>query len=245
MKRYMVLGIAGMFLLSCCGCAGIAMPKLTESEFDKVAEYAAYTLLKNTDGYESRLLSEEEVKRELEERKLAAEIEAALEAANRPGGSLGSVLPDTGGDASDDFHTDSKTLSYVLGLEGVEVEYAGHKFVSSYPDDSEALFGIKAPKGKKLMVLSFVLTNTGSGQAECDLLSKDGIYRITVGGKTYRSLLTSFDNDLSTWNTPVAPGSINMAFLVFQVPDELAETNIGSMEFSVRTDKTTRSIILR
>ncbi|MBO5228047.1 MAG: hypothetical protein J6B39_03535 [Lachnospiraceae bacterium] len=255
MKRYVVLGVVGTMLLSCCGCASMIMPELTASEFDKVAEYAAYTLLENTDGYESKLMSEEDVQRELEERKLAAEIEAALDAANKPGGSTGGnddkpiINPDgTGeniGDTTGDVQVSDKTIADVLDLDGVTIEYSGCELVDAYPNDVDALFGMKAAEGKKLMVLSFVLSNTGSEQVECDLLAKDAIYRITVGDETYRSLLTVFDNDLSTWSAPLAPGSVNMAFLIFQVPAELEADGIGNIELSVRIDKTTRSIILR
>ncbi len=248
MKRYVVLGVVGTMLLSCCGCAGMIMPELTASEFDKVAEYAAYTLLENTDGYESKLMSEEDVQRELEERKLAAEIEAALDAINKPGASMGGntgTNPDGSGDATGDVQTGDETVADVLGMDGVTIEYAGCELTDMYPNDADALFGMKAADGKKLMVLSFVLSNTGSEQVDCDLLGKDAIYRITVKDEVYRSLLTAFDNDLSTWSTPLAPGSVNMAFLIFQVPAELAEDSIGDIEFSVRIDKTTRSIILR
>lgn len=251
MKRYVVLGVAGAMLLSCCGCAGMIMPELTASEFDKVAEYAAYTLLENTDGYESKLMSEEDVQRELEERKLAAEIEAALDAINKPGGSTGGnvdtpvVNPDGTVDNTGDSQGSDKTVAYVLGVDGVTVEYAGCELTDMYPNDADALFGMKAAEGKKLMVLSFVLSNTGGEQVDCDLLGKDAVYRITVGDETYRSLLTAFDNDLSTWSAPLAPGSVNMAFLIFQVSDELTAGSIGEIEFAVRTDKTTRSIILK
>jgi len=251
MKRYAVAGIVGAVLLTCCGCGSIYLPDMTVSEFDKVAEYAAYALLANTDGYESKLLSEEDVQRIQEERKLAAEIEAELEAANKPGGNTGN----TGTPGSSGEHTGGNTgggqgsevtVSDVLSVDGVVIDYAGYQLTKMFPNDSEALFSMRAAEGKQFIVLSFVLQNTGSEQVDCNMLGKEAVYRITVGsGETYRSQFTAFDNDLSTWNTPLLPGSVNMAFLVFQIPEELDEAGIGEIEFSARYDKATKSITLK
>lgn len=240
-----VIILAGIAVMSGCGSLKL---KLTASEHDKIAEYAAYALLSDSAGYRDKLISMEEVEKVLEERALAEKIAKEMEELNngQGGDKEPSTKPgDDSGDNTGETGGNEKTIAEILKLDGVDVQYAGYEFCRSYPNDSEAMFGMQATSGNKFIVLSFVMQNTSMEAVSCDILSGKPVCRLSIGGKTYMSQMTVLDNDLSTYKKELAGGSFNMAFLLFQVPESLSDSDCAGMKLSFRKNEVTQSVTLK
>ncbi|MBQ8730979.1 MAG: hypothetical protein IJW18_07245 [Lachnospiraceae bacterium] len=244
-RRTVSVLITAAVTASLFGGCSIYMPELSVSDFDKVAEYAAYALLGDADDYESKLISEEEVARLLEERALKEKIEQEMAALNDPNKKPDEPTTEPG-EEGDKVEIDvPEQVGKVLDIPNIEIQYAGHSFTERYPDSADAVLSLQATKGNQFMVLSFVLQNNTDAAAECDILSRDIVYTLKVNEKdSYRSQLTMLDGDLSTWNTPIESGSINIAVLIFQVPDELNDADITKLELMLRENKLTETIVL-
>lgn len=255
MKKYVlsIIGVLAMSLL--CGCSMYKLD-LTASEHDKIAEYAAYALLSNAEDYNNKLLEQEEVDRILAERELEEKIRQEMENLNnqttrptqQPTVNQGET---TGKDsekttANQDTSKNGKSLDDILNIENVSVQYAGYELCKLYPNDTSELVVLKANDNKQFVVLSFVLQNMVDKQTECDILSRNIVGRLHLdSGKTYSAMVTFMNYDLSTWNTPLAPQSMNMAFLIFQVPDTLTEQELIGAELSFKENGVTQSTVLK
>jgi len=252
MKKYVlsIIGVLAMSLL--CGCSMYKLD-LTASEHDKIAEYAAYALLSNAEDYNNKLITQEEVNRILEERELEDKIREEMDNLNnqttRPTQPKPTVKPEDGNDkptVNQDTQKNGKTLDDILNIENVSVQFAGYELCKMYPNDTSELVVLKANDNKQFVVLSFVLQNTVDKQTECDILSRNIVGRLHLeSGKAYSAMVTFMNYDLSTWNTPLTPQSMNMAFLLFQVPDTLTEKDLLGAELSFKENGVTQSTVLK
>lgn len=63
----------------------------------------------------------------------------------------------------------SYNLAQVLLPEGFSMEYSGYEVTDSYPQTEEMAFVIDASQNKKLLVLSFTVTNNGTESVDIDI----------------------------------------------------------------------------
>lgn len=256
MKKYILLSVLVLMLFILGGCS--MKIDLTASEHDKIAEYAAYALLADADKYEDKLLPKEEVDKIIAERELESQIKEEIEnldkhPTTRP---QETVRPQetTKPDDTDNPVTKPsknedvvvKNISEIMGIENVNIEYSGYELCEIFPNDTSEFVVLKAKNGKQFVALSFVLQNTSSQQTECNILAKDIVYRLHLSnGESYKSMLTAMGSDFGTWNTPLAPQSMNMAFMVFEVPDTVTEQDMIDAELSFRENKNTQTVVLK
>lgn len=257
MKRYISLIISILAVSTLCGCSAFKLD-LTASEHDKIAEYAAYALLGDAEEYKNKLLPQEEVDRILAEREVESQIKQEMENLNnRPTtkpqeptkpqetikpGETTSNKPTTKPDEPDVV----KNLDDIMNIENVSVQYSGYELCNIYPNDPSEFVVLKAKDGKQFVVLSFVLQNTSNQQVDCNILGRDIVYRLHLSnGDNYKSMLTAMGSDFGTWNTPLAPQSMNMAFMLFEVPNTVTVQDMVDAELSFRENKTTQSVVLR
>lgn len=256
MKRKISLFAGVLMMVTLCGCSMYKLD-LTASEHDKIAEYAAYALLSNAEDYEKKLLSNEEVDKILAERELEEKIRQEMENLNnqssRPTQPKPTTQPDetTKNDAEKpttkpNISQGDKNIDDILNIENVSVQYAGYELCKIYPNDTSELVVLKANSGKQFVTLSFVLQNTSNKKVDCDILGRNILSRLHLSnGVTYSAMVTLMDYDFSTWNTPLAAQSMNMAFLIFQVPDTLTEQDLVNAELSFRENGDTQTIVLK
>lgn len=258
MKKVILMAISVLTMSLFCGCSAYKL-NLTASEHDKIAEYAAYALLADVDEYKNKLLTQEEVDRILAEREIESQIKQEMDKLEgqpvtqpqkpTPGVPETTIQRET--DSRDDTtgkdkKDELKTLDSILKIENVSIQYSGYEMCSLYPNDPSELVSLKAKDGKQFIALSFVLQNTSNQVAECDIHGRDIVYRLHLSnGDNYKSMLTVMESDFGTWNTPLAPQSMNMAFMLFEVPDTITAQDMADAELSFRENKTTQSVVLK
>ncbi len=102
-----------------------------------------------------------------------------------------------------------------------------------------------ASAGNVLLMLNVNMTNTGSKAAECDLLSKQPSFTLSLNGEAgVPNQMTMLTNDLCTYKGTMDPGQTEAMILMFEVPEKTAE-NISSLQLSVKLAGKDNEIILK
>lgn len=127
--------------------------------------------------------------------------------------------------------------------EGVAVAYTGMALYDVYPEGVDD-FAIRATEGKKLLVLSFSVSNTTAQDQTFDLLKQEPVFRITVNGDyARRSLLTMLENDFATFMGTIPAGGSTTTVLVVEIDSEMAD-NLTSISLNLKNDSKTCTIQL-
>ncbi|MBD5544949.1 MAG: hypothetical protein HDR01_12130 [Lachnospiraceae bacterium] len=233
-KKTKTLAVCCMavMLMGVSGC-GNAIPDMTEEQGAIVAEYAAGLLLKYDKNYTTRLVEKDEQAEEADSEAEAEELSAQdAEETEEP-----SVSENEIEDEKDGVSGVAATVNIgsFLGLGAVQVDYQGYEVVDSYAegDDLDIAFAMNASPGAKLVVTKFLLTNTGSEEAACDILSKDVRFRIKYGAETKNALITMLSDDLSVLNTTIPAGESITAVLIIEAKAEEAE-NLPELSLLIR-----------
>lgn len=256
MKKIILLLISVLAMAFLYGCSAYKLD-LTASEHDKIAEYAAYALLGDAADYKNKLLPSDEVDRIIAERELESQIRDEIDrlepSTNNPQNPT-TPQETTGNKDTDIKETTTKkdepevikTLDDILQIANVSVQYSGYELCKIFPNDTTEIVVLKSKTDKQFVALSFVLQNTSDQQVECDINSKNIVYRLHLSnGEVYKSMLTLMGSDFGTWNTPLAPQSMNVAFMLFEVPDTVTAQDMVDAELSFRENKTTQSVVLK
>lgn len=258
MKKFVLTIISVLSISLLCGCSTFKLD-LTASEHDKIAEYAAYVLLADAEEYNDKLLSQEEVDRILAERELESQIKQEMDkldsqqtvnSNNTTTAGTQETSNQDGTGRQDATAADKDTglnkIDNIMNIENVSIQYSGYELCSLYPNDPSAFVSLKAKDGKQFVVLSFVLQNTSNQETECNINGREIVYRLYLSnGDNYKSMLTVMENDFGTWNASLAPQSMNMAFMLFEIPDTITAQDMADAELSFRENKITRSVVLK
>lgn len=244
-KRIITTGLIALLLTGCTGEV-----ELSQSEQDRVAQYAANLVLKYDNNYKERLLSESEIKEAKEKLRIAAEKEAELQALlasknqetkdeQEEVKNTGSA---TGGENEEPEVVVKHTLQEVLNVEGFEIRSGGYSVADEYPESIEAqeemAVDVRAAAGKKLVVMKYSITNNSGNNLECDLFSKDISSEITVNGSVKaEAMLTMLLNDFGTLKTEVEAGATYEAVQVFEIPEAAAGIQQLELNMSVGSEK--------
>jgi hypothetical protein len=242
--RIIALLCTGAVFLS--GCMAVAMPELDASQQRMYAKYAAGTLMKYNlgsnmrvlDGLEFTLAEEEQEQKEEQEaaRQQAKENYEEKKAESSSGSSSGgSSVSGNSASASAAEENYIDDIGSFLGLDQISIVYQGYYAADSYPEASDDMFfAMDATAGKKLIVVSFAVTNTGADTKNLDMLSRSLRFRLTIGDKTVASQSTLLLDDLSAYQGDIAGGATENLVLIFEVSEEQAAST-DSMELIVRT----------
>lgn len=221
---------------------------LTQSEQKLYAEYAAGILMKYNAGTNMRVLegqklikAEEEAAAALEkEQKQGEQTDKAWE--NTAQEAENQTSKDTTGTASGEKQYISDMAS-VMGMDMFSVSYAGYDITDSYPESGEDIFfAMDASNGKRLLVEKFYVTNKSSESQDFDMFSKQGKFKTTVNGKTYKSQYTLLLNDLSMYKGELEAEQTEEMVLIFEIPESV-ET-IDSLELSITAGEKTGTMLL-
>lgn len=238
MKRYttgLLLLLTIAVVLQLTGC-GNAIPEMTEREQRMVTEYAAYLLLKYDANYQSNLLTEEESRameeemireaeraaqireqQEWEEQQAAQSQESGSGSGSGSGGSSESSAP---------VYTD---IDSFLGLNGLEIEYAGYLVCDSYPQniDSNDWQGVAraGTDNTTLVVFTFTLTNVSGSDYMLDMASSNAKFTFKINNSIIKSSLTTLlANDLLMYRGVIPAGESTEAVLLIEIQKSDAES---------------------
>lgn len=209
------------------GCGENAIPDMTDEQVKSIGEYVAITMMKYDANHRSRL-----VDRALLDKKPYVPPEP--EATQAPSG-MGTV--DNTPVIDSTVVENPYTMEEVLALpDGVMLAYSGQRLYDSYPDTGEvgSIF-LNASTGNRLLVLSFILSNTTGQEQKVDVLSSDAVFRVTVNGSySRRALATGLPDDITTYNNKTIPANSDTEVVILvEVTDEIA-SGIESISFNVK-----------
>lgn len=242
-KSTPALVTAAFLMLGLTGCAENQIPDMTDAQMQSMGEFLAVKLVRYDMGRRSRLMDLSEYGNldwtlDEPEGQEPEEPETGMKPVEDT-----PVVDSAGKEDTNPINS----LEDVLGLPpGVTVLFAGDKTCAYYPEDEEAsYFSLNASEGKKLLVLSFSVTNSTEQEQVLDILGMDVNFQIGVNGEyTRRALTTLMENDLATYRGTLAAGESHEMVLVIEVGEEMAE-NIASISLNVKNDTQTYSMQLR
>lgn len=232
-KRLTVFLTAVMLSMGLTGCGENQIPDLTDEQIQAVGEYVAITLMKYDLNHQSRLM-------ELKTKDIP-EIVPPIPEPEEPSG-MGPVddTPVVNAPGAGMAGSNAGSMRDAMGLsEGIDVAFLEHTVCDSYPNGSDSMsigFSLDASKGKKLLVLHFLLTNTTEQEQDIDLFSSNTIYSITVNEEYTRRALTSLmPDDMGTYQGMLAAGDSSRVVLIIEIDDEMAES-ITSVSLRVKNE---------
>ena len=234
---------AAFLILALTGCAENQIPDLTADQEKAVGEYVALTLMRYDAGHRSRLMDLSLYQDELTQ---PATPEPQEPSGMRPVDDT-PVTDNSGpGAGTGQQPAIQYSMEQVIGLpEGIRIVFMGEKFCDYYPDEGELFFSVNATPGKKLMVLSFAVSNTSEQDQTLDLLMSDVQYRVTLNGDyTRRTYSTSLENDLTTYMNTIPAGGAAEAVLIIEVSQEMADS-VESISLSVKGGEMEHTSVLR
>lgn len=236
-KRVLMFLTAGMLILGLAGCGENQIPELTDDQMQLMGEFTAVTLMRYDANHRSRLVDYSLLLGANE-----PEIEPEPLETQKPAGM--DPVDDTPVIGENNQAGASASVEETLNLpSGINVTYVGHALYDSYPEGEEA-FIISAAEGKKLLVLSFSVSNTSDQDQFVDLLHIKPEFRITVNGNyTRRALMTLLENDLSTYVGTVTADQSTTVVLVIEMDGETAG-NITSITLNLKNDSNSCTIPL-
>ena len=265
-----VLILTGVFVMTAfCGCDLFASINLTEEQSGLIAEYAAGILRKyDTNGKLKDLAEENETaSEELEEEEIPEETPDEMPVGTIEGSD--EILPDgTESSEEPDFYDITEgmevvdavsdvpeigeaditgsSISDLLGVQGFDISYAGYALYDQYPDnaDNSWLISMAAREGKKLCVVSFVISNETESDAVCDILNSGKSYRLIVNDdKKINETVTVLMDSFSQFNETVAAGESREAVLIFEPDNELAES-INTLKLIIKDKDNSNTVSL-
>ena len=223
---------------------------LTQEEQKMYAEYAAGVLMKYNAGSNNRVLTgqklvqveaKEKAQREqaAKREQLAAEYEAGNKENTSSHGS--SSIADSSGGSGMSSVSD---MSQATGTDAFSIIYDGYEITDSYPNSGEdILMAMDATTGKLLLVTKYKITNNSNQTETLDMFSKQGKFKLSFNGKSYKSQYTLLLDDLSMYRGEIEAGETISGVLIFEIPESEA-SNVGEMVLYITIDGKTNSMQL-
>lgn len=245
MKKGKIIGI--MVIITCImtGCVD-NMPDMTQEQTDLIAEYAADLLLKYSPNYNYKIADEEAVEEALaqesteesteentEEISSQSEDEKTTETSNEE---MSEITQEDSSSAEDTEHESVKPeeadIAGLLAMDEFEISYTSFEVADSYPKNGSG-FAIKAPQGKKLLIIHFDVKNASSESKTCDIFEKEALIRVNVNEEGYRETMsTLLVNDFSTYMEELAEDETKDVVAVIAI-NEASEEEISSMTLQI------------
>lgn len=238
-RKYIAAVMAVLLVFALTGCGENVIPDMTKEEVQAVGEYAAITLMKYDASNRSRLV-------ELpEDTKPEPDAAQPSDSAQEPSG-MRPVDDTPVVDAPGKDAEESDDLNEALGLvQGVSITYQGETVCDRYPTDQEAGFAIPATKGKRLLVLSFLVVNETGEEQAVNLAARGLTFRMTVNEEFSKQVLpATLPNDLTTLEGAIPTGGSMEAVLVVEIEEELA-ADVRSISLKLKNEENVYTIRIK
>lgn len=235
MKKGAVIIAAGMLMTGC----GDSLKVLTESEEAIIVNYSAGTVARFNKHQQDGLTVIAQKEDAENDEDVTSQDEQNEEQQNPEDVQEENTTADTTQTEANQTAQTVESLSQVLGIPGVEIQYTGQYEVNSnYPQ-------LNPPKeGYTYFVMNFTITNTGTENVDCNITDKSPVFAVSLnGGSSYKNEFTILPNDLYTYEGNLAPGVNAETVLVFQVPEADA-ANITSIQLQAQVNDVIANIAL-
>lgn len=238
-KKNIAAAMVVMLTFVMAGCGENEIPEMTKEEIQAVGEYAAITLMKYDASKRSRLVNLPETA------KPETDVPKTPVSEQKPSG-MGPVDDTPVVDVPQNGEEDSDDLNEALGLaQGINVIYRGETVCSKYPTDEEVGFGVSASKGKKLLVLNFLMANDTGEEQAINLKARKITIRMTVNKEFSKWVLPAvLPNDLLTLDETIPAGGSVEAVLLVEIDENLA-ADIQSISFHLKNDENAYTIHIK
>lgn len=244
MRKFIKIGAilvaVAMFFTGC----GDPMVPLTEDEETIVVNYSAGTVAKhNSFQQEGMTTIYPEEEEEQEENEEPDEVQEPVEEEQKGDDKESQETEKQPEKETSAEEAGQLTLTEALAVPDVEFSYRDYSTVDSYKEGE--YFSMDASEGNVLMMLNVNMTNTGNKAVECNLLTKQITFTLSLNeGAGIQNQTTMLTNDLSTYAGTLDPGQTEAVILMFDVPQQTAE-NITSMQLSMQSNGKTNEILLK
>ena len=229
MKKGAVIIAAGMLMTGC----GDDMKVLTESEEAVIVNYSAGTVAKFNKRQQDGLTVVAQQEETEEDEEVTSKDEPKEEQQTPEDVKEDAPQEDTSQAETTEETETAQSLSQVLGVPGVEIQYTGQYEVNSNYADGK----LNLPEaGYTYFAMKFTITNTGTEDAVCDILGKTPIFAVSLNGdSSCKNEVTALPNDLVTYKENIAAGASAETVLVFKVP-ETDTADITSVRLQVQVN---------
>lgn len=227
-KKIKLILLMAMVVVFLSGCSKPLLKN--DAQNDHAAEYIAGIMLKHSKNYNNALIYEtpEPVAEDTtkEEETTKEETTKNPEKDNNKDPNHNSQNNDKN---NSNVATDTNmNFNEFFKSYNINVAYKAHKFYDTYPENvNDQVYNLSAGKGKKLLVVEFVVKNKSDKKIELDLLKENLVYSLQVDGKeSYKPLLSVLSiDDLQFIQKTFNKGESCDALLIFEVTDKAAEKN--------------------
>ena len=236
------LGFA--FLLSISTLSGCTNVKnLSDEESDMIAEFSAGVLLRYSESYPYRLITEEQQKEnpEVTETPAPTEVAVPTETPNVPSSS--GVSAQENPEDSDEVKAEENTVSLneLYQVKDVEFTYKSYQFCNKYGKGNSLIL---AEENKSLLVVAFDVKNTSGTNKKVNLMQRNIEYHLNVDGSEYLPGISILENGgLNYLSTMIPKGKTEEAVLIYTVAKE--QKQASQISLSIKDGEKKSQIQLR
>ena len=240
-------------ILVLAGC-GSATVQYSDDEMKQIAEYVAYSYLKEQTAENSRLVDDAAIEEydknqaAWEEARKAGEEQKKLEEKKgnegmRPTEDTPTENKNKKSDGSNLLDSFEEIVPYYHLPENVTISYKNYSLLKSYMDASDQAIAMEASAGKQLLIMNFEISNSGESAVVTDLFSKTNAMSVSVNGNRYGVQKTILPNDMTTFCEELQPGETRQLIYLIEVDQSVTESN--EMIFRLKNSETDVSFILK
>lgn len=227
-------------LVTLSGCTDVK--NLSDEESDMIAEFSAGVLLRYSEDYPYRLITDKQhsVEAEVTATPTPVETPVPTEAPTE----VPTVASNGAIDSSDET-TEKKEASVsvneIYQIEGLEFSYKSYQFCKSYGKGAGL---IMAEDGQRLLVVSFGVRNTTGQTKKVNLMNRKIEYTLNLNGSEYLPGISMLKNGgLNYLKTIIQKGKTEEAVLIYSVSEE--QTKVSSITLEIKAGEKVSDIQLK
>ena len=241
LKFLVLIGLC-MIIFTACGKES----KFNEKQKTILADYIAQTVIKHSEGYETKLVDVSDspfLLKEEENGGYFASNDNEDKSSNKEDKSSDSEDTSSNDEVISGYNDDKmssdneenviktgdsgakdKELATILGFkDGIEAYVSNNKVLKEYASSS---YVISAEKDKKIIEVSLKITNKTNSDIKVKSLGDKIKYKLKIKEKSYYPLLTAIDNDLVYFEKKIKAKKSTSAVLLFSIPKDITKEEL-------------------
>lgn len=232
-QKWGIVAVVAALCLTGCGST-----ELTDKQNGEAAEYIAGVLLKHSKNYDRSLIYPTPIATSSSSPEVTEVSATKAPVSTASSETSGKVQ----GEKAEGEAGISATFEQVFAMDGIKISYKGKKECVEYKEKGSKSYAVYAESGKKLVVVSFQLTNNSGKVKKVDLMKKQMTYHlITSDGKSYEAQKTFFSEDMNFLSAKIKGGKTKKGLLVFMLPKKTPVKN-SQIQISNGSASATKSI---